>query len=547
MPSLPALAHHIPVRSITELNTSIAAVSEHPACNILFHCRNVKDILLTCGAVIFICTWVAVHPNVPNPKDHTLVVWLKYILVAVFALMGPELMVLWSIRQWVSAEAIWKKYRSEYFPALIDNKLSNAEPLVGYGWTQAHAYLVVMGGFALYDGEEFLGILADHEGFDVDRKEFSKTLSFLREAGIDTETIPAPVAGRQHIKDTNDVGAEYTHREDSNNNNEPIPLLNSNARPPTCLLELLLVNGFIDITEDEVMARGEGDTLSKVIVIGQVGWFVLQCATRLVEGLLFAEIEVVTLAHAAILVASYHFWWNKPLRVRYAVRVAVGRKCIQAASPPDESDTDPGPSRFQRIVKCICTGIPEIWKYLDSDGDDFWQHYRDEDEKRMQEKGVARPEHIPRIAVFVYSCIREAILPGYRLGSLFGIGIRPSSRPSFPDYWVYAAALAFGGIHFLAWWSTFPTDAEQMAWRISTVVLISAPLAMAPFHKLSLWGHDQGSKRVRITANTVLLCLCILYVGARTMTIVLAFTTLRDLSYSTLQAVEWTEFIPHIG
>ena len=63
------------------------------------------------------------------------------------------------------------------------------------------------------------------------------------------------------------------------------------------------------------MDRSKGDALSKGIAILQTGWFILQCIARKIQGLAVTELEVVTLAFAALNFAVYVFWWNKPLDV----------------------------------------------------------------------------------------------------------------------------------------------------------------------------------------------------------------------------------------
>ena len=41
---------------------------EPNSCSDLSHCRSIWNIIWSCIVMIFSCTWVAVHPNVPCPK-----------------------------------------------------------------------------------------------------------------------------------------------------------------------------------------------------------------------------------------------------------------------------------------------------------------------------------------------------------------------------------------------------------------------------------------------------------------------------------------------
>ena len=78
---------------------------------------------------------------------------------------------------------------------------------------------------------------------------------------------------------------------------------------------------FPTITEEEIEDRSKGDALSKTLVLGQTSWFIAQCITRKAEGLVMTELELVTLAFAALNSFMYFFWWNKPLDVRTTVPV----------------------------------------------------------------------------------------------------------------------------------------------------------------------------------------------------------------------------------
>ena len=78
---------------------------------------------------------------------------------------------------------------------------------------------------------------------------------------------------------------------------------------------------FPTITEEEIKDRSKGDALSKTLVIGQTTWFIAQCISRSAQGLVITELELVTLAFAALNGVMYFFWWNKPLDVRTTVPV----------------------------------------------------------------------------------------------------------------------------------------------------------------------------------------------------------------------------------
>ncbi|KAK7016214.1 hypothetical protein VNI00_018954 [Paramarasmius palmivorus] len=408
----------------------------------------------------------------------------------------------------------------------------------------SHAYLAIMGGFALYDeNEDFLGVLWDSDNDSRDRKIFSgspEIMSKVREA-----------VGVQTIHDQNTDESTDTDEDDSWGLGccvvaiccAPVlclmgivaafqglkELINPAPKPrqtgQSCLLEILVQKGYIDINEAEVTALGEADILAKILALIQVMWFVLQCISRRAEGLAFAEIEVITLAHAVILGVSYSFWWHKPLRVRNVVRVSWVRRSFEY-----EQQHPKKASLFRRVFR---EGPPALRKYLQQDLDDKYG------------KGCTRRTWclLPR---FLIANFKELLLSTSRPGSIFnpGFGYPPIRHIAC----VYFAGLVFGAVHFLAWRGGFPTELDEEIWHRATIAMICIPLAIAPFHYLSDQGSRDGKKSWKTKfANAFIILMCVLYAGARLGTIYVAFGTLGNLPYSALRSVKWADFIPHFG
>ena len=81
------------------------ATSTAMVCHDSHHCRTVPSIIFSCASTVFLCTWVALHPNVPAyPYD---IAWwkmsrytLERILLMLGALLAPEAIVIWAIIDW---------------------------------------------------------------------------------------------------------------------------------------------------------------------------------------------------------------------------------------------------------------------------------------------------------------------------------------------------------------------------------------------------------------------------------------------------------------
>jgi hypothetical protein len=77
---------------------------------------------------------------------------------------------------------------------------------------------------------------------------------------------------------------------------------------PSELSRAIHAAGFTLPTVEEIHDKSKGDSL---------------CISRPAAGLAIPQMNVVTLALAALNGAIYFLWWNKPLNVHYPVRVVL--------------------------------------------------------------------------------------------------------------------------------------------------------------------------------------------------------------------------------
>ena len=256
-------------------------------CNDLTHCRTIWNIIWSCLVTIFSCTWVAVHPNVPCPKKRKANGWIERCIwnpllsfaehrlpLFICALLVPEYMLAWAIRQFLRAREIaicefelWVKFLSI---AMILSK-----SLLAQGWSTTHGFFVIMGGFHLFE----------HGSIETSNND---------KAILHEDDIPLrPLAAR-------DLYEDYTHQS---------------------IRADIDFTSFTVPTEEEIKDRGKSDWLAKSLVLLQTSWFVMQCIARAIEHLPVTHLEIVTLAYAAMNFVIYIFWWNKPLNVNRPVRV----------------------------------------------------------------------------------------------------------------------------------------------------------------------------------------------------------------------------------
>ena len=68
------------------------------------------DIVWSCVSTLFICTWVAIHPNIPPRGEGRLRSLWRRIKLMLWTLLVPELILIWAYKQWSAA-----RYIAEYF------------------------------------------------------------------------------------------------------------------------------------------------------------------------------------------------------------------------------------------------------------------------------------------------------------------------------------------------------------------------------------------------------------------------------------------------
>ena len=96
-------------------------------CNDLTHCRTIWNIVWSCLVTIFSCTWVAVHPNVPCLKKWEANGWIERCIwnpllsfvehclpLFICALLVPEYVLAWAIKQFLVAQDIAKQNKGEF-------------------------------------------------------------------------------------------------------------------------------------------------------------------------------------------------------------------------------------------------------------------------------------------------------------------------------------------------------------------------------------------------------------------------------------------------
>ena len=155
--------HAAPLASLLAESSNITTVlSTSPqTCICPADQRSIWDIVWSCLATIFACSWVSVHPNIPAPHEAQWRIFLRRLELVFWAVIGPEMIITWALRQWLSARRLEKVYKGE-LPSLIHSiypQILNHNMTVDRGWTKTHGHFIQMGGFMLFEGNDAKGVL----------------------------------------------------------------------------------------------------------------------------------------------------------------------------------------------------------------------------------------------------------------------------------------------------------------------------------------------------------------------------------------------------
>ncbi|TFK50303.1 hypothetical protein OE88DRAFT_1749602 [Heliocybe sulcata] len=125
----------IPVIHPLPIPTQVFETTTDNICYDIRNCRTTLNILWSCLATIFACTWVAIHPNIPPRGEHWFRRLGRQVITTIIAIIAPELIVCWAAKQYFASKRLAQRFKA-------------------YGFTHTHGFFVTMGGFVLYDRAE---------------------------------------------------------------------------------------------------------------------------------------------------------------------------------------------------------------------------------------------------------------------------------------------------------------------------------------------------------------------------------------------------------
>ncbi|KAJ2936537.1 hypothetical protein H1R20_g561, partial [Candolleomyces eurysporus] len=322
--------------------------------------RSTPEIIWTCLATTFMCTWVSVHPNVSRGTSRWDNLRDRFILFG-WTLLAPELVLVFAYRQWEGVRLLRKLHGEE--------------------WGRVQCHFIQMG-----------GVVIKHKG-QLRAIELSKV----------EEHKLGDVINRSSLR------------------------------------------------EADLLDRSKGDELSKGLVVIQTTWFIISCCARAIQRLTITNLEVITLAYAALNGIMYFFWWNKPLNVRVPMEIEIKDEDlfnqVSRVRLPEEEESE----RARTIMDIM--SLP-------------WTLARTTVRYFARTTSKLSGSNVKKVNPLYYTF----------QGRDLTIGGKQPLKGMLKSFAITSLkASAFGAIHCIAWSFPFPTTVARDLWRVSSVYCAASP------------------------------------------------------------------------
>ncbi|KAK4034823.1 hypothetical protein C8A01DRAFT_48866 [Parachaetomium inaequale] len=276
-------------------------------------------------------------------------------------------------------------------------------------------------------------------------------------------------------------------------------------------LHWLVVNNHVqypDTDVDEIWDKSKQDRFARFITTFQVGYTILHAIGRAGQGLAITTLELNTLGIVVCSLMTAFAWLHKPADVRTPIRITM------VASIAD-----------------ITGGRP--WRTTPLDFID---------------------ENGPGWAINVQPFMRMPVIPPDRPIQRIPNDRFPMNPYGIQEYCLCFATLLFTAIHVAGWHFSFPTTAEKVLWRVSSLILFGVTAAFWILETAASWKDEKlRDQPTREPAELPLAwefwtigSVAFLYGVARLYMIAEAFLELRDLDATAYINVNWSMYIPHV-
>ena len=366
-----------------------------------------------------------------------------------------------------------------------------------------------------------------------------------------------------------------------------------------------------DISLEYIKDKNKADSLAKLLACFQAGWTIIQVIVRQSLDMPSTLLEVHTVAHVVCALLVYAVWWHKPRQVSCPT-ILRGESVIPLAAYMYSASQMSGPQPTGAFKKLLHPK-PELKRMVYLDGqDDVSSQPRltnaGEDPHGIldaptldrfvplpasstDERDVAVPEdynasmryRLAAKAVAMYPALRsrfqkpegatKALLDPFpdkeylvpyatefaqpTSGNWPNAGLLRRTQSLIMGMTLWGTSMAYGAIHVSAWNYFFPTYAEHLLWRLSSVWVTFCAAFWLVVHLLAyffpfvdrVW-VAYNERRLGWAGTGVITLLCILcgvsFIASRAYLVVEAFVSVRIVPEGVYNTPSWAEVFPHL-
>lgn len=245
----------------------------------------------------------------------------------------------------------------------------------------------------------------------------------------------------------------------------------------------LLRQGFIKwenhadwgLAMDQIQDKSKSDSITKLITLSQVLWFLATCIMRAANDLPLSQLESMTLSYIPLFAITYFFWWNKPKDifspsiVRLPAMSMEEMHHFESMALSNKFDETQGAVTYWSIWYLT----PRVFEKEESD-----RMERDARIRAMER--AARQPSSPKVSDVDGEMVkaRKEIVVAHWDPHLY------RSKTIRSLCCLFGAS--FGALHLACWNTIFPTTAEMWMWRSSAFVSIFSLLVFMHFEKVIL-------------------------------------------------------------
>lgn len=243
---------------------------------------------------------------------------------------------------------------------------------------------------------------------------------------------------------------------------------------------LYLINhkyiNYPNLSVQDIEDKNKVDLLLRLLSIAQTIWFCATVISRGAEGLVVTGMELTTAAFILCSLVTSFCWWNKGADVTVSVKLDTAFTMVQIVK--DAEDATVG--HYHRTPLDFISRKEWHWSL-------YWIHWIN----------ILRIMHIN---------FAPRTLPHDRLENTTWPDI--TARYAFPVFVIIC--LAYTAIFIAAWNAYFPTYAEKIIWRISSLSLMATVIlyfvitafAWVVYPALHRYFHPQATSRLEISPQS---------------------------------------------